>query len=176
MLEWTRKSDSLHFPNTDLFCTTWHVTQADFWRSHSYLDQILVLNYHSFRLKEWDYFLPYWKTYLFPIYSHIFFLFWTISRGKKKKVGLTQMGDDLFISSSISFHASLTSQHYNLFELPSVISTPPCWPLLTHSLLVGSAGLLHNQGFVMLSDRLQVTILKQLKDCFLSWYSSPLVF
>lgn len=31
------------------------------------------------------------------------------------------MVDNLFLSSSISFHASLTSQHYNLFELPSDI-------------------------------------------------------
>lgn len=37
---------------------------------------------------------------------------------------LTQLVDYLCISSSIAFHASLTSQHYNLFELPSVISTP----------------------------------------------------
>lgn len=27
---------------TQLSCTTWHVTQADSWRSHSYLDQILL--------------------------------------------------------------------------------------------------------------------------------------
>lgn len=48
---------------------------------------------------------------------------WTISR-EKKIIELTPMVDALCICSSISFHASLTSQHYNLFELPSVISTP----------------------------------------------------
>lgn len=111
--------------------------------------------------------------------SH-FFLCWTISRKKrKKKKRKSRINPSGWWSIYLYFyslHASLTSQHYNLFELPSVISTPPCWPLLTHSLLVGSAGHWHNQGFVMLSDRLQVTILKQHKDCFLSWYSSSLIF
>lgn len=46
---------------------------------------------------------------------------WAVSRGKKE-AELTQTVHD--ICGSISFHASLTSQHYNLFELPSVISTP----------------------------------------------------
>ena len=55
-----------------------------------HVDQVLFLNYPSFRLKEWDYFLLYWKTFLFPVYSLLLFSVlskkgWTISRKNKKK-------------------------------------------------------------------------------------------
>lgn len=131
MLEWTQKSDSLYFSPPTVTCLilpnmSFKEISGD--PTH-HLDQILFLNYPSFRRKEWDYFLPYWKTYLLPVYSHIFVIFYPkmmdyFKEKKKKKVELAQMVDYLCISSSISFHASLTSQHYNLFELPSVISTP----------------------------------------------------
>lgn len=96
---------------------------------------MLFLNFPS-RLQEGEYSLPYQKIYLLSVIRHLFFLICFIQkkksfqeRGKKKvkqkkKVELTQTVDYLCICSSISFHASLTSQYYNLFELPSVISTP----------------------------------------------------
>lgn len=98
---------------------------------------MLFLNFPSSRLQEGEYSLPYWKIYLLSVIRHLFYLFYTKKTDhfkreekkscfffKKKKVELTQTVDYPCICSSISFHASLTSQYYNLFELPSVISTP----------------------------------------------------
>lgn len=93
----------------------------------NHVDLVLFIIYPSFRLQEWDYFLPYGKIFLLPF--PVIFFFSVLSKKEEllqgeKNVELTQMVDYLCISSSISFHASLTSQHYNLFELPPVISTP----------------------------------------------------
>lgn len=141
--------------------------------------QVLFLNYPCFILKEWDYFLPYWKISLLPVYSHLFFLFYPKSMDNFKEKIKSKTNPNSWLSVSlVLFHFTPPSLHSTITFLNCPLWYPllHCWPLLTYSLLVGSAGHLHNQVFVMLSDRLQVTILKQHTDCFLCWYSSSLAF